>query len=154
MKGVLQYMHMNQQDIKEKAREFLQGHRKAVFATVDAEGRPHTSLMLYVIDDDMNVYFGTRKAFNKYKQLCDNPAISLSIIQESVDPLQVVDIYGKAEPLPDEEREKWFAYFKDHNPSVYYVEAAEDYVMFRIQPEGMRWLDATSGELVIESIEV
>ena len=110
--------------------------------------------MLYVIDEDMNVYFGTRKAFNKYKQLCENPAISLSVIQESVDPLQVVDVSGKAEPLSDEEKEKWFVYFKDHNPSVYYVEAAEDYIMFRITPEKMRWLDATSGELVIEQVEI
>lgn len=142
------------QNITEKVRAFLNHHRKAVFATVDSEGKPHTSLMLYVVDDDFNVYFGTRKAFNKYNQLCENPAISLSVIQESVDPLQVVDVHGDALPLGDEEKKKWFAYFKENNPSVYYVEAAEDYVMFRITPKGMRWLDATSGELVIESVEI
>ena len=138
--------------IKEKAKAFLKGHRKGVFATVDEEGRPHTSLMLYVIDEDFNVYFGTRKVFRKYGQLLKNPAMSLSVIQESVDPLQVVDIHGDAQPLSPKEKEKWFAYFKNHNPSAYYVEAADDYVMFKIAPKGIRWLDATSGELIIEEV--
>lgn len=139
-------------DARSEALQFLKNHRKGVFATVDSEGRPHTSLMLYVVEDDFTVYFGTRKIFKKYSHLCEQPAISLTVIEESPDPLQTVDLTGTATQLSDEEKEKYFAFFKDNNPSVYYVEGAEDYVMFRITPEHVRWLDATSGELTITQV--
>ncbi len=129
--------------------DFLNNHRKAVFATVDKEGGPHTSLMLYVVDGDLNVYFGTRRAFGKYEQLKQNPHMSLSVIEEKLDPLRVVDIRGKAEEIAPDEHDMWFEHFKAKNTSKYYVEGADDFVMFRVRPTMIRWLDATSGELEI-----
>jgi general stress protein 26 len=145
---------MDTQELRQTVYDFLKRHRKAVFATVDADGAPHTSLMLYVVDEDLNIYFGTRKAFNKYHQLCARPKMSLSVIEETIDPLQVVDVHGEAVEVPAEEKMERFAFFKENNPSIYYVEDAEDYVMFKIKPSGIRWLDATSGELQITPLEV
>lgn len=138
--------------LRREVESFLNNHRKAVFATVDAGGHPHTSLMLYTIDEAFNVYFGTRKSFRKFDQIMANNQISLSVIEEVLDPLKVVDIRGTAELLGPDEHEEWFAHFKAKNPSKYYVEAAEDYVMFRVRPTMIRWLDAQSGELTITNL--
>jgi general stress protein 26 len=143
---------MPQTAVRTQVVEFLNSHRKAVFAVVDAEGRPHTSLMLYSVDDEFNVYFGTRKAFRKYDQVMANNHVSLSVIEEVLDPLQAVDIRGVAEPLSPEEQATWFAHFKAKNPSKYYVEGADDYVMFRVRPTMIRWLDAVTGELTITEL--
>ena len=132
--------------------EFLNAHRKAIFAFIDAEGKPVTSLMLYMIDDALNVYFGTRKAFGKYAQAKQNPYVSLSVVEEALDPLKVVDIRGIAEELDADEQESVYSDFKLKNPSKYYVEGADDFVMFRIRPEVVRWADASSGDLVVENI--
>jgi general stress protein 26 len=143
---------MTQTALRAQVEEFLNGHRKAVFATVDADGQPHTSLMLYAIDDQFNVYFGTRKAFRKFDQIMANNRVSLSVIEEVLDPLQAVDIRGVAELLDDAAKAEWFARFKAKNPSKYYVEGAPDFVMFRVRPTQIRWLDAVSGELSITNL--
>lgn len=130
-------------------RDFLNDHRKAVFGINDPQGLPTTSLMLYAIDDDLNVYFGTRKAFGKYTNITNTPIVSLSVIEEILDPLKVVDLRGEVTELSDDECNEIHAWFKTKNPAKYYVEGAEDFVMFKLEPDFIRWLDAASGELEI-----
>ena len=148
---------MTEQETKElrsNVTAFLDTHRKAVFAILDKNGLPTTSLMLYAIDDELNVYFGTRRGFGKYADIKLNPIISLSVVQESIDPLRVVDIRGTAFEVPEEECGKTCAFFKTKNPSQYYVEGAPDFVMFKLRPTFVRSLDATSGELVLRDLDL
>lgn len=148
-------MDTNEQKVlREKVADFLTTHRKGVFAIVDEEGNPATSLMLYTTDDDLNVYFGTRKAFKKYEQMKAHPFIALSVIEENIDPLRVVDLRGTVTELSREEQDAAYAHFKTKNSSKYYVEGAEDYIMFKLTPSSIRWLDATSGELTITNLEM
>ena len=140
---------MTKAELRQTVIDFLNNHRKAVFAILDTDGLPTTSLMLYVIDDEMNVYFGTRKAFSKYATLQKNPTISLSVIEEALDPLKVVDLRGTVMQIPSEQTEEIHTFFKSKNQSKYYVEGAEDFVMFKMAPDFVRWLDASSGELSI-----
>lgn len=144
----------NSPELRETIKKFLNAHRKAVFAILDKNGLPTTSLMLYVIDDELNVYFGTRKAFAKYNEILENPTVSLSVIEEILDPLKVTDIRGVVTEVVPEDFEKTYAYFKSKNPSKYYVEGAEDFVMFKLTPNFMRWLDAETGELKITDFQI
>src|SRR3989344_5418159 len=109
---------MDQAALKDIVRTFLNNHRKAVFATTDDQGLPTTSLMLYVIDDELNV----------------------------------ADLRGKAYEIPADQLEEVHAFFKSKNTSKYYVEGAEDFVMFKMSPDFIRWLDAESGELQIVNV--
>lgn len=144
---------MEQKTLRETVKDFLNHHRKAVFAILDDEGLPATSLMLYVADDDLNIYFGTRKAFSKYGHVLAKPVVSLSVIEEVLDPLKVVDMRGVATEVSKEEFDTVYAYFKSKNDAKYYVEGAEDFVMFKIKPDFVRWLDAESGELSIVNLD-
>ena len=83
-----------------------------------------------------------------------DPSISLSVIEEVIDPLKVVDIRGEAVVVPDNELASTHAFFKSKNDSKYYVEGADDFVMFKITPTFVRWLDATSGELTMVNLEL
>lgn len=145
---------MEQAELRSTVIDFLDGHRKAVFGILDEKGLPTTSLMLYAIDDDMNVFFGTRKAFSKYEHIIQNPVVSLSVIEEVLDPLKVVDMRGDVVELSAEETEKIHTFFKTKNPAKYYVEGAEDFVMFKLTPHFVRWLDAESGELEIMDLGI
>ena len=145
---------MDTNELKDVVREFLNTHRKAIFAFINESNAPTTSLMLYAIDDNLNVYFGTRRAFGKYGDVTRNPIVALSVVEEALDPLKVVDIRGTALELDDVEGKDAYAFFKSKNPSKYYVEGAEDFVMFKITPTFIRWADATSGELTLTSVPV
>lgn len=141
-------------ELRKTIMEFLNAHRKAVFAILDKNNLPTTSLLLYAIDDELNVYFGTRRAFGKYADIKQQPIISLSVIEESIDPLRVVDIRGTAFEVPDEECGKTCAFFKTKNPAKYYVEGASDFVMFKLRPSFVRYLDASSGDLVLRDLDL
>ncbi len=133
--------------------DFLNAHRKAVFAMSDKNGLPTTSLMLYVIDDELNVYFGTRRAFGKYADIKQQPVVSLSVIEESTDPVKVVDIRGTAIEVPEDECGTTCAFFKTKNSAKYYIEGAPDFVMFKISPNFVRFLDASSGDFVLRDLD-
>lgn len=132
---------------KKKVIDFLNDHRKAVFSILDDKGLPTTTLMLYAIDDDMNVYFGTRKCYGKYGNIQKSPVVSFSVIEERTDPLRVVDVRGDVEEIPEHELEKAHTFFKSKNPSRFYVDEKDDFVMFKMKPHFVRWLDAETGEL-------
>jgi general stress protein 26 len=144
---------MKQTELRQTIISFLNNHRKAVFSILDQNGLPTTSLMLYVIDDEMNVFFGTRKAFSKYQHLQNNPVVSLSVIEEVIDPLKVVDLRGDVTELSVDDCNNVHAWFKSKNDSRYYVEGAEDFTMFKLVPHFVRWLDAESGELSIVDLK-
>lgn len=103
---------MEQAQLRQVIIDFLNNHRKAVFAISDEQGLPTTSLMLYVIDDEMNVFFGTRKAFAKYQHIINQPIVSLSVVEEALDPLKAVDVRGTVEQLNPHDQEKVHAWFK------------------------------------------
>ncbi len=144
---------MDKKELKDKILSFLENHKKAVVAIVGKDNEPSTSLMLYTVDEDLNVYLGTRKAFGKYKALKINPKLALTVIQEKLDPLRAVDIYGNVEFIPDKDVKERLEWFESKNNSKYYIKGAEDFVMFRVKPYRVKYLDATSGELIIEDLE-
>jgi general stress protein 26 len=139
--------------VREEARTFLQGHKKMILTILDKEGHPNSSLLLYAIED-FTVYFGTRKAFGKYQALKTNPHVAVAVVQEGIDPLQVLDMQGVAEELSGSEMKGKLEWFTKVNDAKYYVKDAEDYVMFRIKPYCIRWLDAMSGDLQVCDISV
>lgn len=140
-------MAQSNDELKQKVRDFLNSHRKAVFSILDDEGLPTTTLMLYAMDEDMNILFGTRKGFAKYANINKKPVVSLSVIEEELDPRKVVDVRGDVEEIPESELKEAHAYFKRKNPSDLYVDREHDFTMFRLRPHFVRWLDAESGEL-------
>lgn len=144
---------MEQQQLRSTVLDFLNNHRKAVFSILDDDQLPTTSLMLYVVDDEFNVFFGTRRSFSKYRHMIANPVVSLSVIEEVLDPLKVVDLRGTVEELTPADQANVYEFFKSKNPAKYYVEGAEDFIMFKLTPHFMRWLDAASGELSIIDVE-
>ena len=58
---------------------FLKGQNNCVLATV-RQGRPHCSLMSYVADPEVAfIYLVTHRNTSKYRNLLDNPNVSLLI---------------------------------------------------------------------------
>lgn len=143
---------MNTETLRAEVKDFLENHRKAVFATVDETGTPHSSLMFYATDADLNFYFGTRASFDKYTRIKSNPNVALTVIEEGVEPKRVVEVRGKAEEVAVADRDKTYALMKEKNPQNSYVEGAEDFVMFAVRPSLLRFVDASSGELTITNL--
>ncbi len=140
-------------EVRSEASQFLIDHKKMILTVLDKDGYPNSSLVLYVADD-FTIYFGTRRAFGKYAALTTNPHVAIAVVQESIDPLQVLDIQGIAEEIPEAETKKTVEWFMSKNTSKFYIKGAEDLVMFKIKPLCIRWLNATSGDFQVCDIQV
>ena len=140
--------------LRADALEFLETHRKMSLATLDKEGHPSVSMVLYAVDEQFNIFFGTRKVFGKYHALIADAHTSLTIVEGKVDPLKVVEIHGMAEAIPSERMSELLAWFTKKNPSPFYIKDEEDLVMFKIVPSNIKWIDASSGVLMPHDITV
>lgn len=124
-----------------------------VLGVNDEKGKcPNLSLMHYAIDSDLNIYFGTRKSFGKYQLLKKSPNVSFVVVEEGIDPLRVADMHGVAHELDGGEARLAYSLFKTENQAKWYVEGTDDFVMFRITPTSIRWLDGSSGALVMTEV--
>ncbi len=66
-------------EMLEKMRAIVKGNDLCVLATV-SEGRPHSSLMSYISDEEgQEVYLVSHKETKKYSNLIENPTVSLLI---------------------------------------------------------------------------
>jgi nitroimidazol reductase NimA-like FMN-containing flavoprotein (pyridoxamine 5'-phosphate oxidase superfamily) len=97
-------------DTLQKMKSLVRDHDTCVLATV-SEGRPHCSLMAYAVDDACGeIYMVTHRTTSKYKNLMDNPHVSLLIDTREKHPgkrppdAQALTVEG--EFLPIREREK------------------------------------------------
>lgn len=138
--------------LRQTVLEFLDKHHKMVLTVLDKDGAPSSSLMHYVIADDFSVFIGTKKGFGKYEAMTHDERVSLAVVEEGEDPLRVVDMQGRAAPVPPDMVEETYKFFKDKNMTKHYVQGAEDFVMFKIVPFSVRWMDASSGELKITDL--
>lgn len=141
------------EELKKEAEAFLDEHKKMILTVLDEEGHPNSSLMLYA-NDGFDIYFGTCESFGKYKALMKDPHVALAVVQEKIDPLQVLDIQGVVEEVPKGDTQERLDWFVSKNTSKYYIKDAEDFVMFKVKPLCIRWLDATSGDLQVCDIQV
>ena len=73
----------------------LKGRNFGVVATVDAEGRPQTSVV-WVDTDGENVVFNTTNARAKGRNLRHNPRVSITVLDHD-DPYRYFEVEGPAE---------------------------------------------------------
>ena len=80
-----------------------------VLATASADAVPYCSLMAYVCDEACRkIYMATHNSTKKYKNLQQNPAVSLLIDSREINPrqqVQALTVTGVYQPM-DDKREK------------------------------------------------
>jgi len=144
-----------EEDKKDEVLDFLKKHVKMVLAINEANDYPNASLLHYVVTDSFGILFGTKRGFGKYNALVADPKVSFVVVEEGIDPLRVVDGRGMAQEITAElELQLAHDLFRSKNDAKWYVENADDFVMFEITPTSIRWLDATSGNLQIHDLQV
>ncbi len=67
---------------KEQAKKFLQSNFLAEIATVTPGGEPQVATIFYVMDDDFNFYFVTRRSSRKYANLANNNKVGMVVTSE------------------------------------------------------------------------
>lgn len=132
---------------KQQILEFLRKYPIMNIAVV-GENKPISSVLLFAIDDDFNIYFGTHEDTFKAQALLKNPKISLSVWQHDI---MMVQADGVATQVTDkkviEETIDKIINSTDNLdgfwPPVVRIKNHSSYVVFCIK---LNWLKATDLE--------
>jgi general stress protein 26 len=134
-------------EIKTKCMEFLQNKMTAVIATVTTANTPAASTIYFIIDEQFNFYFMTKKFTKKVESLETNQEVAMVIGYDN-DPV-TVQVHGTAEQITDAEEyarrlkelEKKFFRNAYVAPLFQLSEQERDLLIYKITPVWLRWLD-------------
>lgn len=82
-------------------REFLEKHSTGVLATSDMSGNVRSCVVYFKVTKDLKIQFATKKETQKYKNLTENSAFSMTIYDEANQ--SALDISGHANEVHDDE---------------------------------------------------
>lgn len=95
-----------EKEMIEKINTLIREKDTCVLSTVSGNSNPHCSLMAYATDDECReIYMITPRLSRKYRNLLNNPVVSLLIDSRGPEPLQGVQaltVRGVSEPFPDD----------------------------------------------------
>lgn len=94
----------NKAKLKNNAIEFLHSKKLAVVSTLTEDNEPQGATVFYVVDDNLDFYFVTRKQTRKFKNIQNNPKVGIVVGAELAP--ATIQIQGKAELLENSEVEK------------------------------------------------
>lgn len=88
-------------DFSEEILDFLKKNVLAVVSTVSSNNEPEAATVLYMIDDDLNFYFITRRDTRKVENLAINKNIAI-VVGTELSPI-TIQANGEAELLDKKE---------------------------------------------------
>src|SRR3989344_3534674 len=93
-------------ELLEKIAVFLgmQKSRLGVVSTVNQENKPESAFVYYTFDENLNIYFVTRDASRKYKNIFDNK--NVAFITATENPPQTLQLEGLASVESNIDRQK------------------------------------------------
>lgn len=135
---------MNEEKIKNQAREFLFKNKLCALSTTAPGNRPEVSTVLYMADDDMNFYFVTRRQTRKFKNLLSNKNVAL-VIGVELSPFNI-QAEGEAEPLEGKDQEIFMEKFMERPDlqELYFGPFLKvqgtDFAIFRVKTKWLRFM--------------
>lgn len=138
----------NKQELKAKALEFLKSQRVAVISTVAENGDPQSAVVTFLVDDEFNIFFVTRKKSRKFANMMINPRVSVVVGFDPEHP-STIQMHGNAKMSEANRitmllkfsqalinREKWWPLLKV---------AGLDFVVMEVKIDWARWLNLDAG---------
>lgn len=133
-------------EYRKELQAFLVKNPIMYLATLDSDGGPRVTTLLFFVDDDFNFYFATHPDAVKYENILRNNSVAWTI--GGFDGNKNVQVKGSAEPVEDsalfdslvEELADRAISLKDFWPPVLQVKSGE-YVFIKLKPSWLRVLD-------------
>lgn len=133
---------------KKQVVDFL--HKNPVLSLATChENQPHISVLLFVVDDDLTLYFATRENSKKAKILTQNPNVSLAVWSNQemmvqidgasslvADPTSINQILERLAKTTDTLENFW--------PPILNYSRQDAYSIFQIKPKFVRALNLKS----------
>jgi nitroimidazol reductase NimA-like FMN-containing flavoprotein (pyridoxamine 5'-phosphate oxidase superfamily) len=127
-------------------RDFLLENEYAVIASSN-KNVPSAAVVMYIMDENWNIYFFTRKSTTKHKNLLENKHIALVVGTgpESI----TTQVTGTARELSEAEADEWMDEFlikREGYYATFLKLQGSDFVGYVVKPSEIRWLHIAPNE--------
>jgi PPOX class probable F420-dependent enzyme len=112
-------------DVPDSHRDLLQSPLTATLTTIDGRGRPHSTAVWYLIDDDGQLKGSITSERVKFKNLSRNPNCDLFII-DPANPYRTLEVRAEADLAPDPQKATVAKFAKLYNVDEAMLMAAGD----------------------------
>ena len=120
-------------DLKQKIIAKMKQPALASFATVTDNNKPWTRYVVVLADDELNIWFATRRASRKTVHIAHNPEVHLTLGVTTMETAEsYLQIEGRAEILDDSASEK--AIWYDLLENVFKGREDPDYCICKVIP--------------------
>lgn len=128
---------------KEKVSEFLKQYKVCVLSTIriDKTG-PESAVVGFAEKENLELIIGTSNTSRKYRNLQENPNISLVVGWDST--TGSIQYEGIAQEIPIERSQEYAAILVQKNPESEKFVHQKDERYFIIKPTWIRFLDTTA----------
>jgi len=138
---------MVSEKIRSEVMTFLRANLVCVIATVDGD-KPEAATIHFLADDEMNLFFVTRRQTRKFKNLSENPNVAIVVGTELAP--RTLQIEGEAVEI-DESHGDLTKLARRPGMSDIYAGAISgdpfadikgmDFAVFKVIPNWIRWMD-------------
>jgi general stress protein 26 len=133
--------------VKTKFLEFVKSKYTAVIASVSYTGNPAAATIYFFMDEDLNIYFMTKKFARKFENLQNDHNVALVIgIDNEPATVQIEGIAsqiteGEEFDLRMEQLQKKFFHNDFIAPLFQLSPDKNEIILYKITPKWIRWLD-------------
>ncbi len=134
----------------DRMKSLLKEGDMCVLATC-SDNRPHCSLMGYITDDAAEtIYMVTLKDSQKYRNVLDNPQVSLLVDTRQEIPVlgrkgvQALTVHGPCRPLPSDEGRSILLKLAARHPHLEVLSGSPDAVILEVKAQGFLLLDGVA----------
>ena len=127
---------------KERVYQFLKNHNLCVVSLVDDHGLPISALVEFVVDNDLNLYFGTNRKFRKAKALRQSKAVSV-VVGGRED--ACVQMQAYSQKLAKDNHEKCKKELVSRLQQNYFpIVPEDDFIFFKLTSDWVRYTDVSA----------
>ena len=135
---------------KENVLRILKSGDIGVIATADDKGNPEAATINYFVDDDLNLYFVTRRHTRKFQNLEKNK--NIAFVVGTTTGTQTIQMNGEARKLEEKDEIQNFIMMINQNPEIknlytldcslspFFKIEGTDFELFKVKINWLRWM--------------
>lgn len=135
---------MNEEEIKNKIKQFIGNNNLCVLSTVDEKNNSPESALVGYVEDDLKITFGTSVKSRKYQNLKENTKVAIVIGWSST--TGTIQYEGFARELKVEEYEEYSNKQYEKNPLNEKQIIKDDHRYFIVTPTWIRFIDTAGSQ--------
>ena len=144
------YNHARYNDIL----RFLKTHQHAVLGSRLLCGSLTTSLVAYAVNEHLQLHFGSRRSYATCAALQQFPEVSITVMHASSQPRYAAEIRGRVEYIPSEHTDATRTWLLGRNPATLYDTSQDDFVVCKVNPHVVRFIDLAASQPTIEHLYI